>query len=258
MLSPLARVGGLLFSAVAYLAFLASFLYLVLFLIDAPFAPVTVDRGGTARAVWSALAVDLGLIALFGMQHSIMARSGFKAWLKRRVTPSLERSVYVLAASACLGLLYGMWQPMPLVLWQFSAPALAVAAWVAFGFGVAMGLLSTFLIDHFDLFGLKQSWVALIGRGSEGSEFVTPWLYRLVRHPLYLGLIIAFFSTPTMTLGHLVFAAAMTAYVLIAIRFEERDLVATHGDQYVAYRELVPMLIPRVGIAGRGERVRHR
>ena len=248
---------GLLFSLVAYAAFLASFLLLLVFLTNAtalplpaalaPLAaliPATVDHGREAGGLIGALVVDLGLITLFAMQHSIMARSGFKAWLTQRVARPVERSVFVLAASVCLTLLCTLWAPLPQVLWQAGSPALVGLAWALFATGVGIVLLSTFLIDHFDLFGLKQGWSAFVGQRVAEAEFVTPWLYRFVRHPLYLGFIVAFFATPVMTLGHLFFAVTMTVYILIAIRFEERDLIAKHGEAYRAYRERVAMLVP--------------
>jgi protein-S-isoprenylcysteine O-methyltransferase Ste14 len=235
---------NLLFSIVAYLAFLGSFLLLAAFLTNATTLVPTIDQGRDAGGVLAALVVDLGLITLFAMQHSIMARSGFKAWLTRHVARSVERSVFVLAASLCLIALCMLWAPLPQPVWQAATPKLALLAWALFGIGLAIVLLSTFLIDHFDLFGLKQGWSAFIGQRVEEAEFVTPWLYRFVRHPLYLGFVIAFFATPTMTLGHLFFAVTMTVYILIAIRFEERDLIAKHGDHYRDYRAKVPMLVP--------------
>jgi protein-S-isoprenylcysteine O-methyltransferase Ste14 len=249
-LSPQHRLGVLAFGAFAYLAFLVAFLYLIAFLADA-WVPFGIDSGRRSPALWAALAIDLGLITLFALQHSLMARSGFKAWLKTQVTPATERSFYVLASSAVLALLCWLWQPLPQRLWQLDAGLPTTLAWAAFGAGILIVLISTFLIDHFDLFGLRQSWTAFVGRRSVEPEFRTPWFYRIVRHPLYVGWIVTFFATPTMSVGHLLFAVTMTLYMLVAIRFEERDLIRKHGETYVEYRERVPMLVPKLSAQAR-------
>jgi protein-S-isoprenylcysteine O-methyltransferase Ste14 len=196
------------------------------------------------------LAIDLGLVALFGLQHSVMARLGFKTWLKQHLPASAERSVYVLLASAVLILLFWQWRPIPELVWAAQSTAGQWIGWSVFGAGFAIVLLSTVLIDHFELFGLKQAWRQFGGRDAEAPHFVMPFFYRVVRHPLYLGFILAFWGGPSMSVGHLVFAAAMTAYILIAIRFEERDLSRQLGERYLHYRAQVPMLVP--GLRRRG------
>jgi protein-S-isoprenylcysteine O-methyltransferase Ste14 len=190
--------------------------------------------------------IDLALIALFGLQHSIMARQGFKRWWTRFVPKQAERSIYVLAASLALILLMALWRPIPTVLWSVGGAA-SVILLALFALGWAMVLLSTFLINHFELFGLQQAWFHARGRGAAVPQFRTPLFYRIVRHPLYLGFFIAFWAIPEMSAGHLLFAAGMSAFMLIAIQFEEKDLIALFGDKYVEYRRRVGMLIPRLG-----------
>ena len=252
------RLSILLFGVASYAVFLATFLYLVAFtgnlqqqgallqwLPQLPtLVPASVDVGRSGTPVALAIAIDLGLVLLFGLQHSVMARIGFKAWLRRRLPASAERSVYVLLASAMLVLLFWQWRPLPTVLWSASSAPGQLLGWSVFAAGFGLVLVSTFLIDHFDLFGLRQVWRQFAGRAETAHRFVTPWLYRVVRHPLYLGFLLAFWGGPVMTLGHALFAAAMTAYILVAIRFEERDLVRTLGQRYADYRQRVPMLLP--------------
>ena len=252
----------LVFGLLAYAVFFCTFLYLVAFVGNLQhtalvqwmpwlpeLVPHSIDAGRSTGPVALAMVVDLGLIALFGLQHSVMARIGFKDWLKRRLPASAERSVYVLLASLMLILLFWQWRPIPAVLWSAESVAGQAIGWSVFGIGFAMVLVSTFLIDHFDLFGLKQVWSQFRGRRPAPPRFVTPLFYRLVRHPLYLGFILAFWGGPVMTVGSLLFAAAMTGYILIAIRFEERDLVHYLGPDYEDYRQRVPMLVP--GLKGR-------
>lgn len=230
------------FGAVAYVFFFLTFLYLIAFVGDAPFAPQTVDRGPEA-GLFAAIAINLALISMFGLQHSVMARKGFKEGWTRIVPPALERSVYVLVASAMLWILYHFWRPIPIVIWAVETSWLATLLWVLFGIGWAVVLLSTFLISHFELFGLKQVWRP----GEEVvPQFRQPGFYRFVRHPLYSGFLLAFWAIPVMTAGHALFAAGMTIYVLIAIVYEERDLVRLFGDEYRNYRTRVGMLLPRV------------
>lgn len=241
----MARILYLLFAVVAYLIFFATFLYLIGFLADLPSLPHTVNR---APADWgyTALAIDIALIAAFGIQHSVMARPAFKRTWTKIVPPSIERSVYVLVASLMLILLFVFWKPLPIPIWTVTSPSGVAVLWGIFGLGWAIVLLSTFLLNHFELFGLQQAW-AKPGLPAAMPELRQPLLYRLVRHPLYSGFFIAFWATPAMTLGHLVLALGMSIYMLIGIRYEERDLVDVFGDNYVGYRKRVGMLIPRLG-----------
>ena len=254
------RLSILLFGVVVYAVFFATFLYLVAFVGNlshavpalAPLVPHTVDHGGAAAPVGVALAIDVALILAFGLQHSVMARTGFKAWLHRQLPPAAERSVYVLLASLMLMLLFWQWRPIPALLWSATSTAAVALAWTVFAAGFGLVLLSTFLIDHFDLFGLKQVWRQFRDKPQATHAFVTPFVYKLVRHPLYLGFILAFWSGPSMSVGHLLFAGVMTAYILVAIQLEERDLVKQLGNRYAIYREQVPMLVP--GLGGRALR----
>ena len=239
-------MGGFLsavYGAVVYLFFVATFAYAIGFIGDLA-VPKMIDAGGGAT-LGEALAVDLALLGLFAVQHSVMARKSFKRWWTRIVPPALERSTYVLAATLALAALVAGWQPISQpVIWRLENGMASSLAWMVFWLGWALVLLSTFLIDHFELFGLKQSFAGA-ARGEAGeSRFRTPLLYRYVRHPLYLGFIIGSWATPVMTAGHLLFAAGATGYILVGIWFEERDLVAQFGDQYRRYREQVGMLLP--------------
>ena len=251
------RLAILLFGLLSYAVFFATFLYLVAFtgnLQATPLAqwlpmlpalvPRSVDIGGADAPAIVAVLVNLGLVALFGLQHSVMARMGFKAWLKRHLPASAERSVYVLLASVVLMGLFWQWRPLPEVLWSAASTAGQAFGWTVFAGGFGLVLLSTFLIDHFDLFGLRQVWRQFTGGTDHGHRFVTPLLYRLVRHPLYLGFILALWGGPVMTVGHAIFAGALTVYILVAIQLEERDLVRQLGDRYLSYRQKVPMLVP--------------
>jgi protein-S-isoprenylcysteine O-methyltransferase Ste14 len=244
----MARAAYLLFGILAYLIFLATFLYLVAFVAALPWVPGNVDRAiipfGLPSA--AAAAIDLGLILLFGLQHSIMARPGFKQAWTRTVPEPIERSLYVLFASLTLILLYHLWQPLPGLVWSIDEPAAAGLLWAVFGCGWLIALLSTFLISHFELFGLRQVWNNLRGRAASPPAFRQPFFYKLVRHPLYTGFFISFWATPRMSLGHLLLALGMSAYMLIAIRYEERDLVGLFGRDYVDYRRRVGMLTPRL------------
>lgn len=252
------RLAILLFGVATYAVFFATFLYLIAFVGNLqstalaqwlPFlpdlVPRSIDAGGPSAPLAAAIAIDVGLILLFGMQHSVMARMGFKAWLKRHLPESAERSVYVLLASLVLMLMFWQWRPITGTVWAAQSFAGQAIGWTVFAAGFGLVLLSTFLIDHFDLFGLKQVWKQFVQRPMPAHAFVTPLVYKLVRHPLYLGFLLAFWGGPAMSAGHLLFAAAMTAYILIAIQLEERDLVRQLGQRYVEYREQVPMLLPR-------------
>lgn len=240
------RAASLLFSFVAYAIFFATFLYLIAFVGDFSIAGQTVDRGPDAPVVAAAL-IDIALIALFGLQHSVMARQGFKKAWTRMVPEYLERSTYVLAASAALIVMFLVWRPIPNVLWDVTGTALAMPLWLLFAAGWLIVLLSTFLINHFELFGLQQAWFHMRGREAQPHQLRQPFFYRWVAHPLYAGFFLAFWATPKMTLGHLLFAAGMSVYILIAIRYEERDLRGLFGKDYEDYRASVGMLTPRFG-----------
>jgi methanethiol S-methyltransferase len=230
------------YGAAAYLLFLAAFLYLVGFVGN--FAvPRTVDRG-LAAPIAEAVLINAALLGVFGIQHSVMARPAFKRWWARFVPSSIERSTYVLLSNVVLALLYWQWRTMPTVIWDVRMPAARAVLWALFWLGWAIALLATFLINHFDLFGLRQVYLASRQQPYTNLEFRVRLLYRLVRHPLMLGFIIAFWAAPTMTAGHLLFSTGMTIYILVATQLEERDLVASLGNQYRDYRREVPMLLP--------------
>src|ERR1700754_593958 len=240
--SLVARSFVLGYGTLAYLIFLGAFLYAIGF-VSKFLVPKTIDSG-TANSPLHALIVDLALMSLFAVQHSGMARQGFKKLFTRFASPALERSTYVLLASLTLILLFWQWQPITIVVGRIATPALAYAAIAGSLAGWLIVLYSTFLISHFELFGLTQVVTYFVGRIVEPMKFKTPGLYRLIRHPIYLGFIIAFWSAPTMTLSHLLFAAVTTAYIFVGIYLEERDLVSMFGDQYRRYRDKVAMLIP--------------
>ncbi len=234
------------FALFAYAIFFATFLYLIAFVGNLPWVPVTVDRGPSAPIV-AAMILDLALIAMFGLQHSIMARQGFKRAWTRVVPEPAERSVYVLAASTMLILLFALWRPIGGTVWDASGTALAPVLWLLFAAGWGIVLLSTFLINHFELFGLQQAWFNLRNRAAAAPQFRQPFFYKLVRHPLYSGFFLAFWATPMMSAGHLLLALGMSAYMLVAIRYEERDLVGLFGRDYEEYRQRTGMLMPRFG-----------
>jgi protein-S-isoprenylcysteine O-methyltransferase Ste14 len=239
------RLTIFLYGVACYAVFFATFLYAVGFIGN--FAvPRTLD-GAAGASFTGSLLVDLGLLGLFAIQHSVMARPAFKRWFTRLVPESAERSTYVLLSSLALIALFAWWQPLGGMVWTVTDPTLRGVIWGAFAFGWLLVLVSTFLINHFDLFGLRQVWLQLLGRPYSQLAFGTPGPYRLVRHPLYVGWFFAFWATPTMTLSHLVFAIATTAYILIAIQFEERDLIGHFGDTYRDYKQRVPMLVPFTG-----------
>lgn len=244
----MARIFYLLFALAAYALFFATFLYLIAFVGNLLWVPVTVDRGGLSGPLALAVIVNLALIALFGLQHSVMARSGFKRAWTRIVPKPLERSVYVVAASLVLILLFAMWRPIPAVLWDVENAAGAAILWSLFGLGWTIVLVSTFLISHFELFGLAQAWGHARGAAEPAPPVLrTPLFYRHVRHPLYSGFFLAFWATPQMSAGHLLLAAGVSIYMLIGIFYEERDLVSTFGDDYRAYRARAGMLAPKIG-----------
>lgn len=242
----MSRAVVLLFSAISYSIFLATFLYLVCFVGDLPLAPVTVDRGPSAPTA-IAVAGNLVLILLFAVQHSVMARPGFKKAWTRLIPAVAERSFYVLAASAMLILMFALWRPIPQTAWDLSGTILELPLLLLFAAGWVIVLVSTFLINHFELFGLQQAWLNLRGRRAADPQLRQPLFYRWVAHPLYSGFFIAFWSTPTMSYGHLLLATGMSVFMLVAIRYEERDLTSLFGDDYRRYRSKVGMLVPRVG-----------
>jgi protein-S-isoprenylcysteine O-methyltransferase Ste14 len=232
---------SVIYGALVYLFFLAVFLYAIAFVGD--FAPFNTLDSGPKAAPAEAVIVDAVLLTLFALQHSVMARPVFKRWWTRYVPTSIERSTYVLAASLVLALLCWQWRPIPQPIWTVTG-WIATVLWVLFWLGWGILLLSTFLINHFELFGLSQVFARFRGRELPAAEFRTPFLYRLVRHPIYLGFLLAFWCTPRMTVGHLLFAVATTGYILVGIYFEERDLIALFGEQYRTYRRRVSMLLP--------------
>jgi methanethiol S-methyltransferase len=226
----------------SYLVFLATFLYAIAF-VGGFLAPTRLDGAPTTSLI-GAIAIDCALLTLFAVQHSVMARRWFKERWTQIVPWAIERSTYVLCASLALLLVFWQWRPIGIQIWSVDNTGLRIALWALFGAGWATVLVVTFLINHFDLFGLRQVWFPLVGKPYTRISFRTPLPYRFVRHPLYFGFLLAFWMTPTMTLAHLLFACATTAYIILAIQFEERDLVFEHGRGYEDYRRAVPMLIP--------------
>ena len=230
------------YALAAYLIFLVTFLYAIAF-VGGFIVPRQLD-GPLEGSLLESLATDCGLLTVFAVQHSVMARRWFKERWTRIVPWSIERATYVLCASLALLLLFWQWRPLGMPIWTIDNDVARFILWALFAAGWGTVLVVTFLINHFDLFGLRQAWLPLLGRPYAPVSFRTPLPYRFVRHPLYFGFLLAFWMTPTMTLAHLVFAIATTAYIVLAIQFEERDLLAEHGAAYAEYRKKVPMLLP--------------
>jgi protein-S-isoprenylcysteine O-methyltransferase Ste14 len=236
------RVAVFLYGLGSYAVFFLTFLYALGF-IGNFFVPKSMDSGAQVP-FWQALLTDALLLAIFAVQHSVMARPAFKRVLTRIIPEPAERSTYVLFSSLALIALFKYWQPIGGVIWNVETPALRMAVTLVFLLGFLLVLVSTLLINHFDLFGLRQVWLYLIKRPYTHLEFRTPFFYKYVRHPLYVGWFIAFWATPTMTGAHLLFAIMTSAYMLTAIQWEERDLLAVHGERYANYRKEVPKLVP--------------
>jgi methanethiol S-methyltransferase len=241
----LKRLTYFAYGLAAYAIFLATFLYAIAF-VGGFGVPARLD-GDAQGPLGLALAVDAALLTIFAVQHSVMARRWFKEWWTQIVPWSIERSTFVLFASLALILLFWQWRPIGIQIWSVDNPFIRAVLWALFAAGWGTVLVVTFLINHFDLFGLRQVWLPLIGKPYTPIEFRTPMPYRYVRHPLYFGFLLAFWMTPTMTLAHLVFAVVTTAYIVVAIQFEERDLISEYGSAYEEYRRRVPMLLPVTG-----------
>jgi len=247
------RLAALVYGIACYGVFFITLIYAIGFMGNFG-VPKSLDSRPT-DSLMTALAVDCGLLALFALQHSIMARPWFKRAWTLVVPEPVERSTYVLFSSLALLLMFWQWRPIGGILWNFEGNALGTVLTAGYAVGLLIVLLSTFLINHFDLFGLRQVVLYFLGRPYTHLEFRTPFFYRHVRHPLYVGWLLTFWSTPVMTSAHLLFAVMTTGYILVAIQFEERDLIAAYGDKYRSYREQVPMLIPAVRPSGRGSEV---
>ena len=242
------RILALLYGVFSYLAFFAAFLYLIGFM-ENLLVPKSIDSGDPAP-LGPGIVVNFMLVAFFGLQHSIMARPGFKKWLTSFMSPAVERSTFVLMSSVALTVLYVFWQPLPYTVWYVEEDIAHTFLHALFWAGLGLILIATFIINHFDLFGLRQVWLHFTGKGYVDVVFKMPLFYKLVRHPMMLGILIAFWATPNMTVGHLVFSIGMTLYVFVGTRFEERDLVSAHGEAYRRYQREVPMLIPMPGKVG--------
>jgi protein-S-isoprenylcysteine O-methyltransferase Ste14 len=238
----MSRFLGLIYGVVVYVFFLATFLYAIGFVGNLP-GLKTVDSGPVGDRTTTVL-IDLALLGLFAVQHSVMARQGFKRWWTKIVPPALERSTFVLLASVVLAALIAHWRPMPDLIWSIESPIGQAIMYGLFGLGWAILLTATFLINHFELFGLQQVYENLRGRSITPIKFKTPGLYKICRHPIYLGFVLGFWATPQMSEGHLLLAIGTTAYIFIGIFFEERDLIVSFGDEYRRYRQRVPMLFP--------------
>ena len=235
----------LAYGVISYMIFFVTFLYAIGFL-GGFLVPTSLDGLADANT-WQALAIDLGLLSLFAVQHSVMARPGFKAALTRYWPAQIERSLYVAMSALALYVLYRFWLPMPTMVWTIELEVARMIVWVIAGLGWTIVLFATFLLNHFELFGLRQIWHDLTSQEMPSSSFRTPLFYKLVRHPIYTGFLIAFWATPDLSVGHLLFNLGMTAYILIGVRYEERDLKADLGQAYIDYTKQVGKVIPGVG-----------
>lgn len=238
------RLTVFLYGAVCYLIFFATFAYAIGF-VGNVLVPKSIDSG-TPGAFWPSLLINLGLLGVFGIQHSVMARPGFKRWWTKLVPKPIERSTYVLFASVALILLFWQWRPLPEIVWSVEHQAGRTVLWSLFGLGWGLVLVATFMISHAHLFGMRQVYDYLNRRHLWEPGFQTPGLYGHMRHPIMTGFFIAFWATPDMTVGHLIFAIVTTSYILVALKLEEHDLMAAFGERYAAYRRRVPMFIPRL------------
>mgnify|MGYP006433182559 FL=1 len=237
------RTIALVYGAISYLLFFATFLYSIGF-VGNQVVPKAIDSGVSGN-IFDAIVLNVALLSIFAVQHSIMARPGFKAWWTRIISKAVERSTFVLLTSLILALIFWKWQPMGDIVWSVENQIGVIALWTIFGIGWLVVLVSTFMINHFDLFGLTQVYDNFKGRESSPPKFMVLGLYKVVRHPIMLGFIIAFWATPVMTMGHLLFAAVTTTYILLSLSLlEERDLVAELGDAYTDYQYRVPMIFP--------------
>lgn len=239
------RVLFFLYGVVSYLAFFGTYLYAVGF-VGNILVPKAIDSPAEG-STFEGILINMGLLGIFAIQHSVMARKGFKQWWTKFIPKPIERSTYTLLSSLALMLLFWQWRPLGGVIWEVQDPTLSFILYAIFAFGWTLVLITTFLINHFDLFGLRQVWLYLRKKEYTPLSFVTPGPYKLIRHPLYLGWLCAFWAIPVMTAAHLLFAVVTTLYILFAIQLEERDLIREHGKKYVNYRSNVPMIIPFVG-----------
>ena len=243
-----------LYSVVVYAFFLATFTYAI-FWVEGVFTPTTIDSGVPGDPVMS-LVINGALLALFAVQHTVMARPSFKRWWTKVVPKEMERSTFVLAATLALALLLWLWRPLPDLVWSIEDPVMSAIVLAISWSGWALLLISTFLISHFHLFGLSQGWAKILKIKEGDGAFVTPLFYKWIRHPLYLGFILAFWAAPQMSVGHLFFAVMTTGYIFVGIWFEERDLVAHFGERYLTYRRQVGMLVPKFGTRRDSEKTR--
>ena len=234
----------LLYAIVSYGVFLVSFLYGLGFFSNT-FVPKSIDVGGGPSQLGESIATNLVLLGIFAIQHTIMARSLFKQWWAKNLPVALQRSTYVLLSSLILLLLFWLWQPIPAPIWKVDGIAGSLLTGI-YWFGWLLALISTYMIDHFELFGLRQASLSLRGANDSNQKFKTPLLYKIVRHPLMLGFLLAFWATPEMTFGHLLFAITITIYIFVGVQFEERDLIVQFGTNYKEYRQRVPMFLPRI------------